>query len=133
VPEYFHLTNYRVLTERRYNAKNQLITTSEATVKLKINGYEISTVGEGIGPINALDKALRAALAGAYDVLGDTKLVDYKVRIITPGLGTKAVTRVLIEMEDKKGKRWSTIGVSENVIDASYNAIADGLSFALMK
>ena len=133
VSEFFFLTSYRVLTERRYNAKNALITTSEATVKLKIKNKEISTVGEGIGPINALDKALRAALSPAYPVLNDTKLIDYKVRIITPGLGTKAVTRVLIETEDKKGKRWSTIGVSENVIDASYNAIADSLFYALVK
>lgn len=133
LPEYFHLTNYRVLAERRYNAKNQLVTESEATVKLTIKGKEVSTVGEGIGPINALDKALRNALGGTYPALNNTKLVDYKVRIITPGLGTKAVTRVLIETEDKKGNRWSTIGVSENVIDASYNAISDSLFYAIIK
>ncbi len=133
VPEYFFLTNYRVLAERRYNANKELVTVSEATVKMTIKGKEISTVGEGIGPINALDRALRAALSPTYPVLNETKLVDYKVRIITPGLGTKAVTRVLIETEDKKGNRWSTIGVSENVIDASYNAIADSLFYALLK
>ena len=133
LPEFFTLTNYRVLTERRLNEKKQFITFSEATVKMTVKGKEINTVGEGNGPVNALDKALRAALVEVYPRLNDTKLVDYKVRIINSGVGTKAVTRVLIETEDKKGKRWSTIGVSENVIDASYNAISASIFYALMK
>lgn len=133
LPEFFNLSNYRVLVERRINAKKKLVTVSEATVKLTVKGKEVSTVGEGNGPINALDKALRAALSSVYPKLNDTKLVDYKVRIISPALGTKAVTRVLIETEDKAGKRWSTIGVSENVIDASYEAIAESIFYALVK
>jgi 2-isopropylmalate synthase len=133
LPEVFKLSSYRVLTERRINAKGAQITVSEATVKLTAKGKEISTVGEGNGPINALDKALRTALTPLYPKLGDTKLVDYKVRIITPGVGTKAIVRVLIETEDKKGRRWSTIGVSENVIDASYAAIAESIFYGLVK
>lgn len=131
--EFFKLANYRVLAERRFNDKNELVVFSEATVKLVVNGKEIATVGEGYGPINALDKALRAALSSTYPALNDTRLIDYKVRIINSGVGTKAVTRVLIETEDNKGQRWSTIGVSENVIDASYSAIADAIIYGLMR
>lgn len=133
VKEYFKLVNYRVLAERRLNAKKELVVFSEATIKLIIKDKEVMTVGEGYGPINALDKALRAALSDVYPSLADTRLIDYKVRIINSGGGTKAVTRVLIETEDKKGERWSTIGVSENVIDASYNAIADAITYGLLK
>jgi 2-isopropylmalate synthase len=137
VPDFFNLTNFRVMTERRFNVKGELVTHSEATVKLEVGGKTKMTVSEGNGPINALDKALRAALRGAYPLLKTTKLVDYKVRIINPGKGTKAITRVLIETQDENinsgGQRWSTIGVSENVIDASYNAIAEGIRYGLMK
>ncbi len=131
--EFFHLTNFRVLTERRYNARNQLVTFSEATVKLTVNGKEINTVGEGKGPVHALDKALREALVKAYPKIAETSLVDYKVRIINPGVGTNAITRVLIETEGKNGERWATIGVSENVIDASYDAIYEAITYGLMK
>jgi 2-isopropylmalate synthase len=137
VPDFFNLTNFRVMTERRFNVKGELVTHSEATVKLEVGGKTKMTVSEGNGPINALDKALRSALRGAYPLLKTTKLVDYKVRIINPGKGTKAITRVLIETQDENinsgGQRWSTIGVSENVIDASYNAIAEGIRYGLMK
>ena len=128
VKEFFRLISYSILAVREGEEIH-----SEATIKLVIKGKEISTVGKGYGPINAMDKALRAALAKTYPSLNDTRLIDYKVRIINSGVGTKAVTRVLIETEDKKGNRWSTIGVSENVIDASYNAIADAITYGLMK
>lgn len=133
VPEFFTLQSFRVIDERRYNAKGKLITLSEATIKVKIGNKLIMTVAEGNGPVNALDKALRKALLRKYKELKDMKLIDYKVRIITPGKGTEAVTRVLIESADSKGNRWSSIGVSENVIDASYNALYDGITYKLLK
>jgi 2-isopropylmalate synthase len=131
VPEYFRLTSFRVLDERRWNARGRLVTLSEATIKVEVKGDHTMTVAEGNGPVNALDNALRKALAPAYRELGDMRLVDYKVRILTPGEGTKAVTRVVIESADAEGRRWSTVGVSTNVIDASFNALNDAITYKL--
>jgi 2-isopropylmalate synthase len=131
VPDYFRLTSFRVLDERRWNARGQLITLSEATIKVDIKGQHSMTVAEGNGPVNALDNALRNALLPAYGELKDMRLVDYKVRILTPGDGTEAVTRVVIESADDKGNRWSTVGVSTNVIDASFNALNDAITYKL--
>lgn len=133
VPEYFNLQSFRVIDERRWNAKGDLVTLSEATIKLKIENRKIMTVAEGNGPVNALDNALRKALSGRYKPLKEIKLVDYKVRIITPGAGTEALIRVLIETEDADGSRWTTIGVSTNVIDASYNALNDSITYKLLR
>ena len=91
------------------------------------------TVAEGNGPVNALDAALRKVLLPHYPSLADLRLVDYKVRILTPGDGTGAVTRVMIESDDGKGKHWSTVGVSTNIIDASYNALRDSIIFKLFR
>jgi 2-isopropylmalate synthase len=88
---------------------------------------------EGNGPVNALDTALRKALTPAYPVLEELQLVDYKVRILTPNEGTKAVTRVMIESRDEAGARWSTVGVSANVIDASFNALHDAICYRLYR
>jgi len=131
VPEYFTLVSFRVITERRFNAKGELVTQSEATVKLDLKGHRVLTVGEGNGPVDALDGALREALLPVYPRLADVRLVDYKVRILTPEAGTKAVTRVMIESTDRDGRRWDTIGVSANVIDASYNALHDSITWFL--
>lgn len=131
IPEFFRLERFRVLDERRWNAKNELVTLSEATVKLVVQGEEKVSVSEGNGPVNALDKALRKALSDIYPVLKDIKLIDYKVRILTPSDGTSAKIRVLIELQDAEGKRWSTVGVSTNVVDASYNALKDGIVYRL--
>ncbi len=133
IPEYFKLNNFRVLDERRWNARGQLITLSEATIKVEVKGEQIMTVAEGNGPVNALDNALRKALAPAFEELEDIRLVDYKVRILTPSEGTKAVTRVVIESADSHGERWSTVGVSTNVIDASYNALHDSIIYKLQR
>ncbi|MEE9250117.1 MAG: citramalate synthase [Alphaproteobacteria bacterium] len=133
VPEYFKLNNFRVLDERRWNARGQLITLSEATIKVEVKGELIMTVAEGNGPVNALDNALRKALAPAFKELEDLRLVDYKVRILSPSEGTKAVTRVVIESADSHGERWSTVGVSTNVIDASYNALYDSIIYKLQR
>ena len=132
VPEYFEVLSFRVIGERRHNAKGKLINISEATIKILIDGEEIMTVAEGNGPVNALDGALRKALIKHYPTLKDIQLTDYKVRILTPGEGTKAITRVSIESRDSKGKIWSTIGVSANVIDASFNALHDSVTYKLL-
>jgi 2-isopropylmalate synthase len=130
VPDFFKLTSFRVITERRFNARGDLVTMSEATVKLDVRNHRAMTVGEGNGPVNALDGALREALMPVYPQLGDMRLIDYKVRILTPEAGTGAVTRVMIESSDGH-RRWSTIGVSANVIDASYNALHDSITWKL--
>lgn len=132
VPEFYSLQSFRVIDERRYNAKGKLITQSEATMKVKVQGKLSMTVAEGNGPVNALDKALRKALAPKFKVLKDMYLVDYKVRII-PAIGTDALTRVWIESADEAGNHWCTIGVSSNVIDASYNALADSIAYKLLQ
>ena len=133
VPEYFCLQSFRVMDERRWNAKGKLITLSEATLKLEVGDKEFLTVAEGNGPVNALDNALRKALDPLYPQLQDMDLTDYKVRILTPGGGTGAITRVMIESVDSTGFRWATIGVSANVIDASYNALNDAITYKLFR
>jgi 2-isopropylmalate synthase len=133
VPDFFRLASFRVIDERRWNAKGELITLSEATIKVDVDGIPVMTVAEGNGPVNALDTALRKALTPMHPELADTRLVDYKVRILTPHEGTKAVTRVMIESADADGERWSTVGVSANVIDASYNALHDAITYRLYR
>ena len=133
VPDYFRLQSFRVIDERRWNARGDLITLSEATIKLEVGGEALMTVAEGNGPVNALDTALRKALIPVFPELEPIRLTDYKVRILTPQDGTKAVTRVMIETSDASGGSWSTVGVSTNVIDASYNALHDSLTYKLWR
>ena len=133
VPEYFKLNSFRVIDERRWNARGELVTLSEATIKAVVGGRPYMNVAEGNGPVNALDKALRDVLLPVYPELGDVRLVYYKVRILTPTEATGAVTRVLIESADKSGERWWTVGVSTNIIDASFNALRDSIDFKLLK
>ncbi len=132
-PEYFKLTSFRVIDERRWNARGELITLSEATVKAELNGKTYMNVAEGNGPVNALDSALRDILVPHYPELSDVRLVDYKVRILTPSEATGAVTRVMIESADDTGERWSTVGVSTNIIDASFNALHDAITYKLYR
>jgi 2-isopropylmalate synthase len=131
LPEYFRCNSFRVIDERRWNAKGELITLSEATVKLAVGERTFMAVEEGNGPVNALDAALRKVLLPVYPQLAPVRLVDYKVRILTPGDGTRAVTRVLIESAGEHGETWSTVGVSTNIIDASYRALHDGIVYKL--
>ena len=131
VPEYFRVERFRVMVERRFNARAELVTVSEATVKMFAGGEEHLTVGEGNGPVNALDQALRQALGGLYDELADLRLVDFKVRILTGG--TEAVTRVLIESADGTGERWFTVGVSTNIVEASFDALHDSITYKLYR
>ena len=133
VPEYFQLHGFRVFDERRWNARGELITLSEATVKVDMGNDRHMAVAEGNGPVNALDNALRKVLIPIYPGLADMRLVDYKVRILTPEAGTEAVTRVMIESADPIEQSWSSIGVSTNVIDASYNALNDSITYKLLR
>lgn len=133
VPEFFEVDGYRVMDERRHNAKGELINIAEAVVKLKVDGEAVMTVAEGNGPVNALDKAMRRALGQKYPILNTMRLTDYKVRILTPSDATKAVTRVMIESRDERGNVWATIGVSPNVINASFMALYDSLTYLLLQ
>ncbi len=133
VPDYFNLQSFRIMDERRWNVRGELVTLSEAVIKVDVGSEHFMTVAEGNGPVNALDNALRKALSAAYPQLNDMRLTDYKVRILTPGAGTEAITRVVIESVDSQGNRWSTMGVSENVIDASFNALHDAITYKLYR
>ena len=131
LPQYFVVESFRVLVERRYNARGELITVSEATVKVNVDGERHLSMGEGNGPVNALDYALRKDLGKYSDYIEDLVLVDYKVRILTSG--TEAVTRVMIESADAAGRRWSTVGVSPNIVDASFQALNDSIVYKLYR
>jgi 2-isopropylmalate synthase len=132
LPEYFDVDSFRVLVERRHNARGDLVTVSEAVVKLTVAGNALLNVAESQnGPIDALNAALRKDLGEYSAQLADLRLVDYKVRILTSG--TEAVTRVMVESADGKGHRWSTVGVSPNLVDASFEALADSIRYKLFR
>jgi 2-isopropylmalate synthase len=131
VPDYFTVESFHVTVERRFNAVGKQISVSEAVVKLLVGGERLLTVEEGNGPVNALDRALRKDLGVYQDIIRDLELIDYKVRILNGG--TEAVTRVLIETRDDTGESWMTIGVSENVVDASFEALHDSIVYKLVK
>lgn len=134
VPEYFRVQSFRVMVERRYNALGELTTVSEASVRVTINGEQepVWSVAEGNGPVNALDRALRKDLGQYQALIAEVELVDYKVRILTGG--TEAVTRVLVESLDRaSGARWFTVGVSANIVDASFEALTDSITYKLFK
>ncbi|MDR0902546.1 MAG: citramalate synthase [Opitutaceae bacterium] len=126
-PKYFDVESYRVVVERRHDGL-----TAEATVKITANGQSCHTVAEGTGPVGALDQALRLALEPVYPQLKDVSLSDYKVRILDSKQHANARTRVLIESTD--GRRlWGTVGVSDNIIDASWEALRDAVDYALLR
>lgn len=131
VPDYFRIESFRAQVERRFNARGDIVTVSEAVVKIEIDGAARHSVAEGHGPVNALDRALRKDLGKYQSEIADLELVDYKVRILNGG--TEAITRVLIDSMDGSGERWTTIGVSDNIIDASFQALIDSINFKLMK
>ncbi len=121
----FELESYRISVEHRGNG----VVVSEATVKVHVDGGErIIATAEGNGPVNALDEALRQALVDRYPELADFELADYKVRILWKG-GTGAMTRVLVETTDG-GRDWTTVGVHENVVEATWHALVDALTYA---
>jgi 2-isopropylmalate synthase len=131
VPHYFDVESFRVMVEQRHNAYGELVTVSEAVVKVRIEGETYLNAGEGNGPVNALDVALRKDLGKYQRFIGDLELADYKVRILNGGTG--ATTRVLIESRDGKGNRWFTVGVSPNIVDASFQALSDSIIFKLLR
>ena len=102
-----------------------------ATIKVAVDNQEILTAAEGNGPVSALDAALRKALVEFYPVISEFHLTDYKVRILNSNTGTSAKTRVLVESSDGH-QRWSTVGVSTNIIDASYQAVTEGIEYGLL-
>jgi len=126
---FFSVIGFRVIDTKRHE---DAMPTSEATIQVKVGGRIEHTAAEGNGPVNALDHALRKALEQFYPQLKEMKLFDYKVRVLPAGKGTASVTRVLIESGDKTG-RWGTVGVSDNIIDASYHALVDAVQYKLMR
>jgi 2-isopropylmalate synthase len=133
VPDYFKVQRFRVMDERRWNAKGDLVTVSEATVYGEVGDRAFTEVAESHdGPVDALATALRKALVPAFPELQNIQLSDYKVRILTPQAGTGAVTRVMIESAEG-GETWSTVGVSADIINASYNALHDSLTYMLWR
>jgi len=125
--KFFDLEGFKVLVEKK---NNRLI--SEATIKLNVKGKVEHTAAEGDGPINALDNALRKALVDFYPTLSQMYLSDFKVRVLDEKVGTAAKVRVLIESQDAKDSWW-TIGVSENMIEASWQALTDSVEYKLLK
>ena len=131
VPDFFRVESFHVTVERRHNALGQLVSVSEAVVKLHVGGERLLTVAEGNGPVNALDRALRKDLGVYSEAIADLELIDFKVRILNGGTG--AVTRVLIESGDSSGDTWFTVGVSENIVDASFEALNDSIVYKLLR
>ncbi|MEZ5911937.1 MAG: citramalate synthase [Paracoccaceae bacterium] len=138
LPEFFEVTRYRVTVERRKTRRDEMMTLSEAVVVVRIGGQTMLSVSESMdetgsdrGPVNALAKALAKDLGPYQACIDDLHLVDFKVRI-TQG-GTEAVTRVIIDSEDSDGHRWSTVGVSPNIVDASFEALLDAITWKLVR
>lgn len=125
--KFFSVIGFRVIDEKRHEDQKPF---SEATIMVKVGGKVEHTAAEGNGPVNALDNALRKALEKFYPKLKEVKLLDYKVRVLPAGQGTASSTRVLIESGDKEA-RWGTVGVSENIVDASYQALIDSIEYKL--
>jgi 2-isopropylmalate synthase len=131
VPEYFKVEQFDVNVEQRYNSNGQRITVALAVVKVDVAGERLISAAEGNGPVNALDVALRKDLGKYQKYIEGLRLIDYRVRILNGG--TEAVTRVLIESEDESGDSWITVGVSPNIIDASFQALMDSVIYKLVK
>ena len=138
LPKFFEVKRYRVTVERRRNKRNKMVSLSEAVVVVKVNGEKVLNVsesqgpdGKDRGPVNALWRALAKDLGPYQDLIEDMRLVDFKVRI-TDG-GTEAVTRVVIDSEDAQNRRWSTVGVSANIVDASFDALVEAINWKLIR
>ena len=131
VPRYFDVEKFDVNVEQRLNAKGERVSVSQAVVKVKVGDEFLISAAEGNGPVNALDLALRKDLGKYQSYITGLELTDYRVRILNAG--TEAVTRVLIESADETGEHWTTIGVSPNIIDASFQALMDSIVYKLVK
>jgi 2-isopropylmalate synthase len=131
VPDYFRVEKFDVSVEQRDNAVGERVTVSLAVVKVRVDGEILISAAEGMGPVNALDLALRKDLGKYQGYISGLELTDYRVRILNGG--TEAVTRVLIESRDESGERWTTVGVSPNIIDASFQALMDSIVYKLVR
>jgi 2-isopropylmalate synthase len=136
-PGWFRVESFRVITDDlggvdTLTEKTGASVMTEATVKVHIGGRRVVATAEGNGPVNALDTALRTALGGTFPVLERVHLTDYKVRVLDTNKGTGAATRVLIDSTDGDGT-WTTIGVNENIIEASWQALLDSIHFGLLR
>ena len=134
VPDYFSIGRFRVMDERRFNARGELVVESEATATINVGSEAFHEAAVGNGPVNAVDTAMRKALVSAYPSLADVELVDYKVRILdskNEKSGTGSITRVMIEFRVPSGAVWRTVGLSTNIIDASVAALGDGMIWKL--
>jgi 2-isopropylmalate synthase len=131
LPAYFTVDRFSVTVESVRDRDGDLASRAHAVVEMTVAGDKIRNIGGGNGPVNALDAALRMDLGKYSSYLADLRLVDYKVRILTSG--TEAVTRVTVESADGKGERWSTVGVSENIVDASFEALTDSIIYKLYR
>jgi 2-isopropylmalate synthase len=127
-PEFFELDGFRVITQKRGSDESQ----SEAVIKLRVDGKEEHTAAEGVGPVSALDRALRKSLGTFFPCIRDIRLTDYKVRVLNAADATDARVRVLIETSDGQ-ETWGTVGVSENIIEASWKALVDSITYKLKK
>ena len=128
LPTFFDVESWRVITDQRGEGE----ALSEATVKVHAGGQRLVATGEGNGPVNALDHALREALLPVYPELADLELIDFRVRILDAAHGTDAVTRVLIETSNALTS-WETIGVAANILEASWQALVDGVTYGLLQ
>jgi 2-isopropylmalate synthase len=131
VPDYFGVETFDVRVEQRFSAKGERQTVTMAVVKVKVGDETLISAAEGNGPVNALDVALRKDLGKYQTYIEGLELIDYRVRILNGG--SEAVTRVLIESQDESGERWSTVGVSPNIIDASFQALMDSIVYKLVR
>jgi 2-isopropylmalate synthase len=131
VPDYFSVEKFDVTVEHRINAVGKTVTVSLAVVKVKVGNEELISAAEGDGPVHALDLALRKDLGEYQKFINGLKLTDYRVRILDGGTG--AVTRVLIESHDETGDSWTTVGVSANIIEASFQALMDSIMYKLVR
>ena len=127
--QYFKFETFRVMNHK-FSMEQPPLT--EATIRLYVHGDEVHTAAMGDGPVNALDKAIRKALVRFYPCLEEMELADYKVRVLSGEHGTEAKVRVLVESRDRKCS-WSTVGVSVNIIEASWQALIDAINYKLMK
>jgi 2-isopropylmalate synthase len=128
MPQFFDLEGFRVITEKRGTNESY----SEVVIKLRVDGKEEHTAAEGVGPVSALDRALRKSLTTFFPCLKDIRLTDYKVRVLNAQDGTDAKVRVLVETSDGQDT-WGTVGVSDNIIEASWKALVDSITYKLKK
>jgi 2-isopropylmalate synthase len=131
VPAYFDVEQFDVNVEQRYNALGNRVTVAMAIVKVKVGNEVLLSAAEGNGPVHALDLALRKDLGKYQSYIEGLALTDYRVRILDGG--SQAITRVLVESRDETGERWTTVGVSPNIIDASFQALMDSVVYKLVR